>query len=230
MVFKIIQAGNTGPLSYPVNPISSFEGGMIAQLDLYGNNVVCGVSDGTAPLGIIDDVKTTAFYEPAIDDTPIVPVVGIIAPDGKMRSVADAMATLHNSNIMKNSFVANIPIYLKETNGVIIVPAGTELNYDKDGDGTVDAVRVICSYVFQKPGIPGNDSTAGSKRVTIWFGRMIFETNQFETSQHYPLNAPLFVSEAGILTTRQPSKFHFAVGFVVGPPTARNSTLQAMWW
>jgi hypothetical protein len=34
---------------------------MIGQLGVIGNNIVCGVSDGTAPLGIIDDIKVRAF-------------------------------------------------------------------------------------------------------------------------------------------------------------------------
>ena len=31
----------------------TFEPGMIAQLSLSGNNITCGVSNGTAPIGII---------------------------------------------------------------------------------------------------------------------------------------------------------------------------------
>ena len=66
-MFRIIQVGNALPFSYPVDPAAEFEPGMLAQLTLSGNQVVCGVSDGTAPIGIIDEMKKNAFSATSID-------------------------------------------------------------------------------------------------------------------------------------------------------------------
>jgi hypothetical protein len=63
-MLKLVQTGNALPISWPVDPTAEFEAGMIAQLYLRGNNMVCGVSDGRSPIGIIDDCKTRAFTAP----------------------------------------------------------------------------------------------------------------------------------------------------------------------
>ena len=57
-MLRLIQIGNTMPLSYPVSTTDAFQPGQVAQLKVLGNEIVCGVSDGTAPLGLIDDVNT----------------------------------------------------------------------------------------------------------------------------------------------------------------------------
>jgi hypothetical protein len=201
---------------------------MIAQLKLYGNNIVCGVSDGTAPLGIIDDTKQNAFYAPSIDEIVIEPAVGQII-GGKMVSVTAIKAELRNPNIVESSFVCDVRVILKPRNGILVFPAGTELNFDADGDGIVDSIRAVCSYTYQVPNIPGDDTTIGNGRVTIWFQRMLFSTDQYEVNQRYPLNAPLFVSEAGIITTRRPSEDHPTIAIVTGPPTSRNTFLECLW-
>lgn len=224
-MLRLIQVGNSLPFSYPVDLTSEFEPGMIGQLTLMGNNIVCGVSDGTAPIGIIDEVRTTAFYSPSIDEVLIVPAVGQLVA-GKYISVTDVSDTLENPNVLPDSFVCDIPVYLRERNGVIVIPAGTELNYDIDGDGIPDSIRAVCSYSYQVPGIPGDNSTLGSGRITIWFMRGIFATDKYEVGQRYPINANLFVSESGILTTRQPSATHPVVAIVTGPPNSRDIFLE----
>ncbi|MFZ4795924.1 MAG: hypothetical protein ACOYMA_00425 [Bacteroidia bacterium] len=128
---------------------------------------------------------------------------------------------------MPNSFVCDIPVYLKEKNGAVIIPTGTELNYDQNGTGP-DSIKFICSYMHQIPGVPGDDSVIGSNRITIWYGKMIFQTDQFEASQRYALNAPLFCNESGYLTTRQVTPTHPAIGMVVGPPSARLPNLEVL--
>lgn len=227
-MLRLEQIGNSLPISYPVDPTAQFMPGMIGQLKLHGNSIVCGVSDGTAPLGVIDDTRITAFYAPSIDEIIIEPAVGQLV-DGKYISVMDIKSELRNANIMESSFVSNIRVILKPTNGVITFPAGTELNFDLDGDGIVDSIRAIVSYSYQVPNVPGDDSTLGQGRVTIWFQRMIFSTDQYEVNQRYPLNAPLFVSEGGLLTPRQPSEDHPTVGICLAPPTSRVSYLQVLW-
>jgi len=77
--------------------------------------------------------------------------------------------------------------------------------------------------------MPGDDTTIGSNRVTIWFQRGIFSTDQFDTLQRYPLSATLFVNEEGKLTTKQITQNHPPVGIVTGPPSAMINNLEFMW-
>ena len=73
-MLKVIHTGNALPMSLPVDPTAEFEPGMFAQLGLIGNDIVAGVSDGTAPLGIIDDVRTTAFTKAQVDEIVVIDV------------------------------------------------------------------------------------------------------------------------------------------------------------
>lgn len=227
-MLRLVQVGNALPISYPVDPTATFSPGYVGQLRLYGNNIVCGVSDGTAPFGIIDDTQTSAFYAPSTDEVVIEPAVGQIV-GGKYVSVVDVKAELKNPNVVENSFVCSVRVLLKARNGVITFPAGTELNFDSDGDGIVDSIRAICSYTYQIPNMPGDSSVQGSGRVTLHFMRMIIAVDTYETTQRYPLNAPLFVSEAGLFTTRQSSTETPTIGIVLGPPTSRDNFLTLLW-
>ena len=228
MILRLIQIGNSLPISYPVDSISCFEPGMIAQLALMGNNIICGVSDGSCPIGIIDDVRTSAFFAPSIDEVKIVPAVGQLI-GGKYLSVTDLTVLLDNPNIQTNSFISDTPVYLRERNGAVIIPAGTELNYNLSGGADPDSIRIVCSYSYQVPGIAGDDSVVGSSRITVHFHRGIYATDKFEVSQSYPLNANLFVSETGLLTTRQQSQFHPSIAIVTAPPTSRNNFLEFLY-
>lgn len=227
-MLRLIQTGNSLPFSFPVDPNSEFQPGQIAQLTVSGNQIVCGVSDGTAPIGIIDDIRTKSFYAAAVDETIKVPAVGIIS-GGILVTPVDIKTELANPNVVDRSFLASLDVELIPRNGVIVIPAGTPLNFDSAGSGTPDTIRVIVNYSYQVPNVPGDDSTAGSGRVTVWFQRIIAQTNQFETNQRYPVNANLFVSEMGLLTTRMPSVNHSAVAIVTAPPTVLQSSLEFLW-
>lgn len=232
MVFRIVQSGNSLPTSYPVDPNAEFQPGMIAQLGVTGNNIVCGVSDGTAPFGIIDEIKTRAFTAPSIDETVVatVPEIAREIIGGRVYSTIDVQVNLDNPNILRSSFTSNpVDVELVPRNGVLIFPEGTELNFDLDGDGIPDSIRTIVSYTYQVPNIPGDDTTAGSGKMTVWFQRMIAQTDMYETNQRYPINANLFVSECGLLTTRQPTPDHPGVAVVTGSPSAIFGTLEFMW-
>ena len=230
MTLRTISIQNAEPVSFTVDPTSTFEPGYIGQIHLIGNNLVCGVCDGTGPFGIIDDYKTTALYAPAIDEQKKIPAAGKLVGN-KYVSIIDVIGLLENSNIQSNSFVCDVPVYLKEKNGAVIVPAGTELNYDQDGDGIPDSFLLTCNYAYQVPGIPGEDSTKlAGNRVSLWITRGIFETDQFEVGQVYPPNAPLFCNEFGKLTTRQLTPTTPAVAMVLCPPTNGMSFMQFMWF
>lgn len=230
-MLRLIQVGNTLPLSFPVDPSATFQPGQIAQLKVTGNEIVCGVSDGTAPLGIIDDINTSAFTAPVKDEVVVVPLVGVVGPDGyNLVAAVNTEKRLRFSNIVRSSFRADVEgLVLHDVNGVIEVPAGTPLNYDSDGDGIKDSLRTVVDYVYRIPNVPGDNTTVGSGRMTIWFARGIFETDQYDTTQRYVVNATLFVNEDGMLTTKQPSASHPGVAIVTGPPTGVVETLEFLW-
>lgn len=229
-MLRLIQVGSGLPISYPVDPTAVFEPGMIAQLKMIGNEIVCGVSDGTAPFGILDDINTHAFTAPVKDEVVDVPAMGIHDGYGNYVTPMAIKQELRFANIVRSSFTANIEgITLNEVNGVITISEGTILNKDLDGDGIPDAVEIIVSYIYRIPNIPGDNTTIGSGRVTVWFERAIMETDQYDVRQSYPLNATLFVGEDGKLTTKQPTPQHPGVAICTGPNSAITNTIEFMW-
>lgn len=228
-MLRLVQVGNALPASFIVDPSAEFQPGMIAELTVISNQVMVTVSNGTAPLGIIDDIKTKAFTSVAWNEVVIVPAVGVMQ-SGKLVTPIDIKAELRHAYVDSRSFISTVDVQLIPTNGVITFPAGTELNFDMTGSGTMNAIRTIVNYSYQVPNIPGDDSTIGSGRVTVWFNRMFFQTDQFETNQVYPVKANLYVSETGLLTTRRPSSIHPAVGMVTAPPTPMNSMIEVLWF
>lgn len=228
-MLRILQSGNSLPFSFVVDRNAAFMPGMVAQLNVMGNQVVCGVSDGTAPLGIIDDIKTNAFTSAAIDEVIIVPATGVIS-NNQLVTPIDIKTELANPNVIARSFTSNpVDVALIPRNGVIIFPAGTPLNFDMAGTGTPDSIRTVVNYTYQVPNVPGDDSTFASGRVTVWFQRIIAATDQFETNQRYPINANLFVSESGLFTTRQVSPNHAAIAMVTGSPTSYQNNIELLY-
>jgi len=229
-IFRITQSGNSLPFSFPVDPAAEFQPGQIAQLKVMGNNVVCGVSDGTCPIGVIDDIKTNSFYTVSINEVITAgPIQGVMS-SGRWISPIEVKAELANAAILAGSFVSDpVDVYLNARNGVITFLAGTELNYDMTGGGIPDAIRTVVSYTYQVPNVPGDDSTLGSGRVTVWFQRFIGQTDQFDSTQRYPINANLFVGEDGKLTTKQPSPDHPGVAIVTGSPGSTLSSIEFLW-
>lgn len=229
-MLRLIQVGNSLPVSFPVDPTSVFQPGQVAQLKVIGNEIVCGVSDGTAPFGIIDDINTSAFTAPVTDRVVTIPAVGIHDGYGHYISAIEVMAPIH-PNVVRSSFTADIEgLILNDENGLVIAPAGTELNYDSDGDSIPDSIRTIVNYVYRIANIPGDNTTIGSGRITVWFQRGIFETDQFDPRQRYVVNATLFCNGEGLLTTEQPTPSHPGIAMVTGPPTGTNATLEFIWF
>lgn len=230
MTFRIIQAGLSLPTQFICDPSAQFQAGMIAELTLIGNEVVATVSNGTAPIGIIDDFKTRSFTNISWKETIIVPADGILNISGKYVSTTDIKAELKKPNIVAGSFQSTVDVTLNPVNGVITFLAGTELNIDLTGGGIPDGIKTVVSYTYYVANVPGDDSTQGSGRMTVWFNRMFFQTDQYETNQQYRLKANLYVSEVGLLTTRRPSDIHPAVGMVTAPPSAISNFLEVMWY
>jgi hypothetical protein len=203
---------------------------MVAELTIIGNQVMATVSNGTAPIGIIDDIKTKAFTNVSWNETIIVPAMGVPGPNNTLVTPVDIKAELRKPNVVPNSFTSTVNVVLNPINGVICFVAGTVLNFDLAGTGTPNAIKAIVNYTYQVANIPGDDSTQGSGRMTVWYERMFFQTDQYETNQQYPLRANLYCSEVGQLTTRRPGHIHPAVGMVSAPPSALNSMLEILWF
>lgn len=226
----MIQVGNSLPFSYPVDPTSTFQPGNIGQLKLIGNDIVVGLSDGLAPLGIIDDIRATAFTQTVIDEIIIILGLNVFTDGYNFFNGSDSKQELGNPSIIQSSFISDYEgLVLNKRNGIITLPANSILNWDANGDGKNDSVKAICNYVYQVPNLPGDDTTLGSNRVTIWFQRGIFATDQFDSLARYPLGAVLFVNAEGKLTTRQVTTNHPGIAMVTGPPSAINGTLEFLW-
>lgn len=229
-MLRLRQVGNALPESFLVDPSAEFQPGMIAELTVIGNQVMATVSNGTAPLGIIDDIKTRAFTNVSWNEVVIVPAVGVPGPGGSIITPVDIKSELKKPNIISSSFNSTVNVILNPVNGIVTFVAGTVLNFDLTGTGTPNAIRTIVNYTYQVANIPGDDSTAGTKRVTVWYNRIFFQTDQFETNQQYPVRANLFVSETGFLTTRKPSANHPAVGMVTAPPSPMSPMIEVLWY
>ena len=229
-MFRIIQTGNSIAYSCIVDPSAEFEPGMIAQQRLIGNQVVMGVSDGSAPFGVIDDICKKSFSAVAVDEVVLTgPIAGVmVGPD--LVTPYDVKVELVNPNVTPTSFVSrNVDVELTARNGVVTFLAGTPLNFSLTGTGAPDAIRTVVSYSYQIPNIPGDNSCAASGRITVWFDRMIIETDAIETNRRYPINAPLYSSSSGLFTTTPAVDGYPAIGMVMAPPTSIHSSLQLLW-
>jgi hypothetical protein len=206
---------------------------MIAQLTLSGNQIVCGVSDGSAPIGVIDEMKKNAFSANSIDEIVIAPAAAVATsgPGGSLVTSVDIKMELINPNVIETSFISNdVDVVLTARNGVVTFLAGTTLNFDADNDGIMDSIRTVVNYTYTVPNIPGDDTTLASGHVTVWFQRFIGSSDAFEPNRRYPLNAPLYVSESGLLTTRKVADDYPAVALVTGPPTSiQGGGLEFLW-
>ena len=232
-MLKLIQVSNQLPLSLPVDPTCVFEPGFIGEMKVIGNDIVCGVSSGLAPLGIIDDTNTRAFTQPQVDEEIIFgpDLIGTPVVDpasGQLVTAHDVNTTLQNPSIVKGSFVSDYPVTINYKNGVAKILAGSFLNYASVSGGSLDSIRIIVSYIYQVPDLPGDNTTLGSGKITVWFNRGVFATDVFDTSQGYPLNATLYCGLDGRLTTRQPTPRHPGIAIVLGPPTAIDNMLHFM--
>jgi hypothetical protein len=229
-MLRLVQVGNTLPVSFICDPSAEFQPGMIAELTVIGNQVMATVSNGTAPIGVIDDIKTKAFTNVSWNETVAVPAIGVPGPGNVLVTPVDIKVELRKPNIVPSSFNSTVNVVLNPINGIITFVAGTPLNADLSGTGQPNGIKAIVNYTYMVANIPGDDSTQGSGRMTVWFERMFFQTDQYETNQQYPVRANLYVSETGFLTTRRPSPIHPAVAMVTAPPTPMNPMIEVLWF
>lgn len=230
-MFKIREVGLARPSSFLVHPSAEFQAGTIGQLTLLGNTVVCTVSNGKSPIGIIDDYKTTAFTKVSWQEIILIQPTHIAAVGSKIVTTEDVSVPLKNPSIIHNSFTSTVDGVLNSVNGIFTFPTQTELNFDASGSGIPNAIKAIVSYTFRVPGIPGEDTTMGSGQVTVWVTPgLIFTTDQIETNVNYALNASLYVNDNGLLTTRKLSDDRPAVAMVIAPPVSLTPNIEVIWW
>lgn len=227
-MLRLVHTSKGLPVSFLCDPSAEFEAGQFAELTVIGNQVMATVSCGIAPIGIIDDMKTRAFSAVSWNEVVIVPVSTPDSVGGVPVTPYDIKAELKYPNITPNSFLSTVDVLLNPVNGVITFLKGTPLNFDLTGAGEPNALRTIVNYTYYVAGIPGDDSTLGSGRVTVWYDRGFYQTDMIESTASYPVRSQLYVNEHGKLTTRKPSAKHPAIGMTTAPPTSMNSMLEFM--
>lgn len=221
----------TGAVDWSVE----FEAGMLAGKTIIDQTVVWTVANGTTipAIGIIDDTRTNAFTDTIAYEEVI---VRVIDANGDGKSDFDALGKLMGgtkglgiSNVLISTFRSDPQVALDAVHGTIDVLSGTTLNFDQDGDGILDSVKVTCAYQYYVPNKPGEDSTLGSGRLTTWSAPgSEFATNQWEpTAGGYRLNDWLYCSPDGKFTR---SANGAALAIVTYPPTTLDSMLQFMWF
>ena len=226
-MLRLVHVSNAIPWSWPVDPSAEFEAGMAMGLTVINNMVMATVSNGLSFVGIVDDYKVKSFTANQWDETLVFPATGVTGPNNTLVTPVDIKVELENPNVLPSSFISiPVPVQLIPRNGVVVFPAGTPLNYDLLGTGIPNAIKTNCRYTYQIPNIVGDDTTAASGRCTVWINRMLSLTDKFETNQIYPLNANLFVSEFGLLTTRQATCNNPAIAIVTSPPSAISPWLE----
>lgn len=229
-MFRIIQSSKSLPASFICDPSAEFEPGHVGELTVMANQVMCTVSTGVAPIGIIDDIKTRSFTSVSWNEEKIVSAVGTTSPSGQIVLANEVKVELNKSNIVAGSFGSTVPCLLNANNGIITFTAGTPLNFDSTGSGIPNGIRTIVNYTYFVANIPGDDSTIGNGRVTIWYDRMFFQSSIIETNVNYPVRANVYVNDRGQITTRKTLANAPAVGMVTAPPITANPLVEIFWF
>jgi len=228
MVLRLVYTSGEIHGLWPVDPSIEFQAGMIGALIEIGGSIFVTISDGCTlpPIGIIDDVKTEAFSRNSMDELIFIPAAGVSDGYGNLVSTVDTMGFLENTNIIPNTFVATVDVQLNPRNGVLVVPAGTALNVIDPTDPTKTGFEIMASYMSQIPDLPGEDTTAGSGKVSVHIFRGIFATDQFDPVVDYPLNGPMYCGRDGRFTTEPNGPI---IALVTGPPSVLINELEALW-
>src|SRR5271169_2679064 len=107
-MLRLVQVGNTLPVSFICDPSAEFQPGMVAELTVIGNQVMATVSNGTAPIGIIADIKTKAFTNVSWKEVARVPAIGVPGPGGTLVTPVGIKYELRRPNIVSQSFNSTV--------------------------------------------------------------------------------------------------------------------------
>lgn len=220
-------SGNVHGL-WPLDPSIEMQAGQLGTLIQIGGDIFVTVSDGCTypPIGIIDDVKTEAFSKNSLDELVFIPATGVPDGYGNLISTVDVMGFLQNTNIIPSTFVSTMDLLLNPRNGTVTVPAGSILNKVDPNDPGQTGFEVLVSYMFQVPDLPGEDTTAGSGKVSLHIFRGIFQTDQFDPVVEYPLMCPLYCNTDGRLTSCENGPI---IGICTAPPSILIDEIEFMW-
>lgn len=211
--------------SCPIDPSATFEAGNIAGLIEINGELFATVSDGVniPPIGVIDDSRTKAFSGTVIDEIQLIPAATTTV-NGVLVSTVDVMGSLNEVNIIESSFTSNLDVVLNPKKGLVVVPAGTPVNYQ-----TPDFIgfEVKASYRYTVSDYSGLDSTDGSGLISIHFNRGIFVTNMFDTLSNYYPGQGLYVNSDGLLTSQETGSP--VVAIALQPASALTNELMFMW-
>lgn len=228
MTLRVLYTSGNTTGTWGLDPTVEIQAGMIAGLIEMGGDIFVTVSDGCniPPIGIIDDTKTEAFSKPSLDERIFIPATGVSDGYGNLVSTVDVLGYLNNATIIPSTFVSSMDVLLNPRNGVIQVPAGSILNQIDPQDPGKTGFEIFVSYNYQIPDLPGEDTTAGSGKVSVHIFRGIYTTDQFDPVVDYPLSAPLYCGKDGRFTTEPWGPI---VGIVTGPPSILITELEFMW-
>lgn len=105
----------------------------------------------------------------SISETIIVKPFNTSQVFGKIIIVKNIEKPLLHSEIIKYSFKSDpVEVELWPTSGVIVFPKGTELNFDSDNDGELDAIRTRVSYEYEKKFTNKKRKINIIKRISTW--------------------------------------------------------------
>jgi hypothetical protein len=229
-MLRIIRLGNSISNLYDVDTDCEFEPGMIAQHYKRGDKSVCGVSDGSLPFGIIDDFRKNNFITTESNEHVVADASVVDVKDGKLITPVDIKFQLKQSDIIASTFevvTKPINVSLIQKTGVVIFPAGTQLNFDANKDGFIDSISMYVRYFYKKQ-IPNYYTSVTNGKITVWSSNHgMFETDQFETNVDYELHKHinLFVSSNGKLTSFQLHSSQQPFGKIIYPPTNNRPIL-----
>lgn len=211
--------------SCPVDPSATFEAGAIAGLIEINGELFATVSDGVniPPIGIIDDSKTKAFTGTIIDEVQLIPAATTLI-NGVLVSTVDVMGSLNEVNIMESSFTSNLDVVLNPKKGLVVIPAGTPVNYETPN---FTGFEVKASYRYTISDYSGLDSVSSSGLVSIHFNRGIFVTNMFDSLAQYWPGQALHVNFEGLLTSQETGSP--VVAIALQPASALTNELMFMW-
>ena len=145
---------------------------------------------------------------------------------GGLVSTVDSMGFLQNTNIIQNTFISTLDVLLNPRNGNVIVEAGSQLNAIDPTDPSRTGFEITVSYSFQVPDLPGDDTTAGSGKLSVHIFRGIFSTDMFDPVVEYPLGGPLFCGRDGKFTSEPNGP---VVGICTAPPSILIGEIEVMW-
>ena len=113
-MLRLVQVGNALPASFICDPSAEFQPGMVSELVVIGNQIMATVSNGTAPIGIIDDIKTRAFTNVSWNEEIYVPAVGVNS-NGRLITPIDVKAELKKPNVLASSFTSTVNVVLNDS-------------------------------------------------------------------------------------------------------------------